>query len=119
MSSSDYLDGMAFAQARARRAQADARATVADWKEYADGLLAKLRAAELAALKNGALAAGRQAQQRELRKALAAMDPTHELLAALPQIGNAAVCNYLDEHGYDYDVASGEMMPKSGRRFGA
>ncbi|USS45136.1 hypothetical protein NFI99_26465 [Burkholderia glumae] len=118
MSSSDYLDGMAFAQARARRTQADARATVAEWKAYADDLLAKLRAAEMASLKNGAQLAGRQAQQQELRKALAVLDPTHKLLATLPQIGNAAVCNYLDEHGYDYDVSSGEMTPKAGRRFG-
>jgi hypothetical protein len=119
MSSSDYLDGMAFAQARARRAQADARATVAEWKAYADDLLAKLRAAEMAALKNGAQLAGRQAQQQELRKALTALDPTHELLAALPQIGNAAVSDYLDGHGYDYDATSGEMTLKAGRRFGA
>ncbi|HDR9241418.1 hypothetical protein [Burkholderia vietnamiensis] len=118
MSSSDYLDGMAFAQARARRAQAGARATVAEWKAYADDLLAKLRVAEIAALKNGAQLAGRQVQQQELRKALAALDPTHKLLPALPQIGNAAVCDYLDAHGYDYDVTSGEMTPKAGRRFG-
>ncbi|HDR8951130.1 hypothetical protein [Burkholderia vietnamiensis] len=118
MSSSDYLDGMAFAQARARRAKADARATVAEWKAYADDLLAKLRAAEMAALKNGAQLAGRQAQQQELRKALAVLDPTHKLLAALPQIGNAAVCNYLDEHGYAYDVTNGAMTPKACRRSG-
>lgn len=122
MSNSDYFDGVTFAQARARRAQTDAQTVVADWKAHADNLLAKLRAAELKALKNGAQLAGRNAQQQMLRKALEALDPTHELLAALPEIGNSAASHYLEEHGYDYDAASGQLTPKREehpRRFGA
>ncbi|UEP20718.1 hypothetical protein LL999_12335 [Burkholderia ambifaria] len=121
MSSSDYFDGVTFAQARARRSQKDAQAAIGEWREYAEGLVAKLKAAEMDALKNGAQLAGRDAQQQALRKALSALDPAHPLLAELPQIGNSAAADYLDEYGYDYDAVSGQLTLKAElrRRFGA
>ena len=111
MSTSDYLDGISYAQARARKVRGDANVAIAEWRTYSDHLLSKLKAAELAAIKNGAQLAGRDAQQQALRQALTALDPAHPLLALLPQLGNAARVKYLADHGYKLDVASGQVTP--------
>lgn len=118
-----YLNGVLNGMARADsvhaivqgRADREADASIASWQSYAGQLEAQLTTAQQQlADKEGELVAsvagwwGDVAAQRQLREALAQVNPNHPLLAkeALAETKNAAAIRYAAEQGYDYNAAT-------------
>lgn len=99
-------NGIAIGNNRAAAVQRDANDAVAEWKDYAATMKAKLEEAEKLAIRTAAMEAARDAQQKALRDALTKLDPKHPLLKQLPDIGGKAMVDSFAAHGYAYDLAT-------------
>jgi hypothetical protein len=113
MSLGDYQQGINQGQFlgefAVRTMRADRDEAIAQWKTYSEQLQAKLEAARKETICSRAREAGRDVQQKLLRKALAELDPAHPLLQQLPVIGTQAMAESFACNGYDYDVESGTL----------
>lgn len=96
MGSSDFNQGRNFA---ARQADV----AIDEWKSFSNDLQQKLNRTQNQVVRLAAREAGRDAQQRALREALAKLDPHHPLLKALPEIGTKAMVESCANNGYNYD----------------
>lgn len=97
MNFTDFNQGRNFA---ARQADA----AIGEWESFSNGLQRKLNSAQTEIVKLAAREAGRDAQQRALREALAKIDPAHPLLKNLPQIGAEAMIESCAKRGYSYNL---------------
>lgn len=96
MNYSDFNQGRNVA---ARRADV----AIDEWESFSNDLQRKLDASEKKAVRLAAREAGRDAQQRALREALAKIDPQNPLLKALPEIGAKAMVESCANNGYSYN----------------
>lgn len=106
----DYNDFMTGRNQTARAADA----AIDKWEAYANDLRRKLNQAqnnlaeaESKFVRSAAREAGRDAQQRALREALAQINPSHPLLESLPQIGGKAMVESCAHNGYHYSPETG------------